>query len=131
MDKPAYDVALALVRRDDQWLVALRHDAAHLGGVWEFPGGKCEPGESAEQGALRELVEECGVRATVERVLAPVCCEYDDRVVRLMPVVCLWQSGAPRPLGSQECRWVSAAELTALDMPAANVEIIRAALEVR
>jgi len=125
LSKPTFDVALALVHRDGRWLVARRHDQAHLGGLWEFPGGKVGPAESSPAAALRELREECGVEAEVERVLEPFVCEYADRIVRLVCVVCRWTGGEAQPLGSQECQWATLSALRKLQMPAINAEIIR------
>ncbi len=126
MDKPLQRVSLAIVHRDGRWLVARRRQAAHLGGLWEFPGGKLQPRETARAAALRELHEECGVHATAERTLDLQRCEYEDRVVELTPVVCQWVAGEAVPLGNEECRWVSPAELERLDMPAINSTIRRA-----
>lgn len=129
MSKPTFDVALAIVHRADRWLVARRRADTHLGGRWEFPGGKCEPSETPASAAIRELIEECDVRAAPERVLAAVEFDYGDRVVRLTGVVCRWVAGEGRALGCDECRWVSTAELLAFDMPAANVGIVAAAID--
>jgi mutator protein MutT len=130
MLKPTYDVALALVHRGGMWLVARRKRTAHLGGLWEFPGGKCLPNETPAQAALRELFEECGVQASVERVAGTFNREYDDRVVRLTAVVCRWEHGQAEPLGSAACRWVSRGQLAQLEMPPVNADVIRAALGV-
>lgn len=127
MKKPTYNVALALVRNDGQWLVARRPRSVHLGGLWEFPGGKCHASETPAQAALRELLEECGVQAEVRYVLDTVPFEYEDRIVHLTPVLCRWLAGRPQALASEACRWVSDAELDGLDMPAVNAGIIRAA----
>lgn len=108
-----------------RWLVARRFDDAHLGGSWEFPGGKREPGETAAEAAVRELYEECGVIARPLRELAPIRFDYGDRIVVLTPVICRWEIGEARPLGSQECRWVLLDELLRLEMPAANEHVIR------
>ena len=129
--KPTHDVALALVARGDEWLVARRHADAHLGGLWEFPGGKQHPGEAAADAAVRELLEECGVRAVALRALPACVCEYEDRVVRLTPVLCRWTAGVPQALGNEVCRWAATAELAALEMPAVNAGIIGAALAAR
>jgi 8-oxo-dGTP diphosphatase len=123
--KPLHHVALALVHRESRWLVARRPDGVHLAGLWEFPGGKVHPGESHVDAALRELEEECGVRAVAQRVLGAFHCEYDDRCVSLTPVVCAWVSGEARPLGSAECRWARLSELRELEMPAINRELLR------
>ena len=124
MSKPVYHVAVALVQRDARWLVARRHADAHLGGFWEFPGGKCADGEAPSAGALRELREECGVIAAVEHTLKPVYQEYSDRSVNITPVLCRWRAGEAQPLGCADCRWVTFAELRQLNMPPANVGII-------
>jgi mutator protein MutT len=129
MTCPLLEVAIAIVHREQHWLVAQRPAAAHLGGLWEFPGGKRRPSESTAAAALRELREECGVEAAVERILDPLICHYDDRSVELTGVVCCWKAGEPVPLASVQCRWVTAAELRALPMPAVNAAIIAAALD--
>jgi mutator protein MutT len=121
-------VAVAIVKQGERWLVARRHADAHLGGLWEFPGGKSLPGESSAATALRELHEECGITAEVVHVLPAVTCKYVDRTVVLTGVVCRWSAGEAVPIGSAECRWVTAAELLALDMPAVNAGIIAAAV---
>lgn len=97
--------------------------------MWEFPGGKCEPQESATQAALRELHEECGIEATAERELSELPCDYGDRIVILVPVMCQWRKGVPTPLASQECRWVTIEEMRALDMPTVNADILKAVLQ--
>ncbi len=130
-DRPDHgiiDVAIAIVRRDGLWLVAKRHVDAHLGGLWEFPGGKLHDGESAADAALRELMEECLVTARAVRELPSVQQAYDDRTVRIHPLLCDWVEGEALPVGNEVCRWVTSDELVALDMPALNGSIIRAAL---
>jgi mutator protein MutT len=129
MSKPQHHVAVALVYRDQRWLVARRRRDAHLGGLWEFPGGHQVPQETAAETALRELREECAVQAAAERVLATVTHEYDDRIIHITPVICRWLAGEPQPVGNDECRWLRADELEVLKMPAANREILRCVLQ--
>jgi mutator protein MutT len=124
MSITAFEIALALVRRDDTWLVAKRRNEDHLGGLWEFPGGKREEYESIVDAALRELREECGVSATAERSLAPIAYDYETRRVEITPVLCHHLAGEARPLASVECKWVTFAELERLPMPAANAAIL-------
>jgi mutator protein MutT len=128
MAKPVLEVGLALVVHDGRWLVARRARDAHLGGLWEFPGGKRLPDEPLAQTAVRELLEECDVRATALHVLDPVVHEYEDRIVHLTPVLCRWQAGEPRPLGADACQWATLDELRQLDMPPPNAAIIDGAL---
>lgn len=129
MSKPELHIALALVHQRGTWLVALRKPQTHLGSHWEFPGGKQHAAECATAAALRELREECAVDAEVERVLAPLTWEYDDRVVRITPVICRWIAGVATPLGCTECRWVTPAQLRTLRMPPANEALVRAVTE--
>lgn len=126
MSKPVLNVALALVARGDRWLVAKRRHGTHLGGLWEFPGGKRLPHESPARAAIRELWEECAVRATPEHILPQHTWEYDDRIVHLTPIICRWIDGEAHPHSADVCRWVSADELPQLEMPAVNAAIIRA-----
>ena len=125
MDRPTFEVALALVRQGERWLVARRHADTHLGGLWEFPGGKRNSDEKPEAAALRELREECGVEAMAERLLDAVVYEDDTRRVVLTPVICRWEAGQPRPIASSECLWATLAELQKLDMPPVNAEILQ------
>lgn len=126
-DKPIHEVAIAIVRRGELWLVAKRRPDAHLGGMWEFPGGKCEPSESPAVAAVREVFEECGVVSIAQCTLGDFTVDYGDRVCNLHAVLCNWQSGEAHPHGSDECRWVTNDELRALEMPAINAQIITAA----
>ena len=125
MSKPVVEVAVALVYRDDRWLVARRSARRHVGELWEFPGGKCEPHEHAVAAALRELHEECGVCAVAERTLKPVFWEYSECSVHITPVLCRWQAGEIHSSDNETCRWVALEELRQLDMPAANAGIVR------
>jgi mutator protein MutT len=125
MDKPVHAVSVALVHRDGRWLVAQRRNDAHLGGLWEFPGGKREPGETPAQAAVRELLEECGVTAAAENALPELTCDYGDRLVRITPVLCRWLSGEARALGNAACRWASEREILELRMPAINATMVR------
>ena len=124
MRLPILRVALALVHQQAVWLVARRPDDAHLGGLWEFPGGKIERNESAREAALRELREECAVGADVELEGEPLTWQYADRTVELHPVFCRWRRGRLTPSDGHLRRWVTVTELEQLDMPPANREII-------
>ncbi|MFH1746004.1 MAG: (deoxy)nucleoside triphosphate pyrophosphohydrolase [Planctomycetota bacterium] len=126
MSKPVYHIAIAIVRRQRQYLVTRRSPDSHLGGLWEFPGGKCLPDEPATQAALRELREECAVTATTEHCLPTIQHDYGDRIVNITPVICRWQAGSGQALAADLCQWVSLDELRALPMPTANQRILGA-----
>jgi len=97
-----------------------------LGGLWEFPGGKQEPGEPIEATILRELREELAIEAEVGEELVVVEHAYSHKRLRFVVHLCRWLSGEPQPLASQQVRWVMPADLDAYPFPAANARIIEA-----
>jgi len=120
------EVAAAVLRDDEgRVLVSRRLAGRHLAGLWEFPGGKIEPGETPEAALGRELEEELGIIAGPSRPLVAVRHEYPEKIVRL----CLFEvhsfSGLPRGAEGQEIRWVAPSGLDALEMPAADRPLIR------
>jgi mutator protein MutT len=94
-----------------------------MGGFWEFPGGKCEPGEPAEACLARELLEELGVSATVHEEIYRTTYTYGDRVLDLRFFRCDLAT-EPRPLLGQDVRWVPRHELTTLAFPPADTELV-------
>jgi mutator protein MutT len=120
---PLVVVLAAVVERDGLVLVTRRTAGTHLAGLWEFPGGKCEPGESHESCLARELREELGVDAVIGGEVLTTEHTYPDRVVRLHFRRCDL-IGEPQPLIGQQMRWVRRAELPALEFPPADEELI-------
>jgi 8-oxo-dGTP diphosphatase len=116
-------VTAAVVERDDAFLVTRRQRGVHLEGYWEFPGGKCEAGESLAECLRRELREELDTDATVGEEIFTVTHDYPDRRVELHFLSCRLL-GEPRPLLGQDMRWVLRAELTSLRFPPADDELI-------
>jgi 8-oxo-dGTP diphosphatase len=117
-------VAAAVVERDSRYLVTRRLRGTHLEGFWEFPGGKCETGESHEDCLVREIREELGCAVTAGEKLLSVAHDYPERTVELHFFRCDLDAD-PMPLLGQEIRWVSRAELRVLEFPPADVELIR------
>jgi A/G-specific adenine glycosylase len=97
-----------------------------LGGMWEFPGGKQEPGEPIAVTIARELREELAIEVEVEEELITVEHAYSHKRLRFVVHLCRWRSGEPQPLASQQVRWVEPRELDAYPFPAANTRIIAA-----
>jgi len=112
-------VAIALIRRHDRWLVQRRREGDHLAGVWEFPGGKVEPGEAVETALYREVAEEVGVALTVLRPLPEIDHDYGDRRVTLHPFLCSATGEAVGREGQPLC-WLTVEEIARLEIPAAN-----------
>ncbi len=126
-------VVCALIERDGDVLMARRPAHKHLGGKWEFPGGKIESGETAEAALHRELLEELGCTVEILRPLAPHTHAYAAVTVQLIPfVVCLAaDSEPPRAREHDGLRWVPAEELGRLDVPEADFPIIAGYLDSR
>jgi mutator protein MutT len=117
-------VTAAVIERGGRYLVTRRLRGTHLEGLWEFPGGKCERGETHEACLLRELREELGCDAIVGAKLLDVAHDYPERTVELHFFSCELH-GQPQPLLGQEIRWVPGAELHSLDFPPADAELIQ------
>ena len=119
------DVAIALVfDAGGQLLICKRKADAVLGGLWEFPGGKCNRGETPQECALREVREETSLEVAVVRSLSTIEHEYPHAHVRLHPFVCRHVSGVLQLLQVAEGKWVSPAVLGAYQFPAANGPLI-------
>ncbi len=116
-------VAAAVVERDSRYLLTRRQKGVHLEGLWEFPGGKCEPLESLDECLCRELAEELAADVTVLEEVFTVTHEYPDRAVELHFFRCELR-GDPVPQIGQEMRWVPRAELSTLEFPPADRELI-------
>jgi A/G-specific adenine glycosylase len=109
-----------------QVLIDQRRNEGLLGGLWEFPGGKQEPGEAIETTIERELGEELAIEVRVGEQLITVDHAYSHKRLRFVVHLCRWQSGEPQPLASQQVRWVAPVELETYPFPAANARIIAA-----
>lgn len=124
--KLLFVTAAALVDRDGRVLVQQRSAHRSMAGLWEFPGGKVEPGETPEHALIRELHEELGIE-TSAACLAPACFAsepVDDKHMILLLYVCRKWMGTPAPLDSAGLKWVRPVELHALDMPPADKPLI-------
>lgn len=122
-------VAAGVIERDGQVLVTQRAAQAHQGGLWEFPGGKLEAGETAAQALIRELAEELNIHVTRQSPLIEIAHDYGDKQVRLFVSVVHDFEGNPQGMEGQPMQWVAAAELNTLNFPAANLPIIQAYLD--
>ncbi|MBJ7438260.1 MAG: (deoxy)nucleoside triphosphate pyrophosphohydrolase [Sphingopyxis sp.] len=119
-------VAAALVDRDGRLLVQQRPEGLSMAGLWEFPGGKVEPGETPEQALIRELAEELGIDVE-QACLAPACFASDmlgDRHLLLLLYVCRKWQGTPVAQHASALRWVRPVELHGLAMPPADKPLI-------
>jgi mutator protein MutT len=118
-------VVAAVIERDGEVLVARRKEAGERAGLWEFPGGKVEPGEGERAALARELREELGVRVQVGELYARVEHVYPDLQVELaLYRAQLHQNEDPRPLTAEELRWVPRRALPGLPFCEADVPLL-------
>jgi 8-oxo-dGTP diphosphatase len=116
-------VAAAIVERNEAYLVTRRQPGVHLAGHWEFPGGKCESGETIEGCLARELREELAVDAVVGAEVFTASHDYPDRRVELHFFRCEL-IGSPTPQQGQDMRWVRRDALRTLQFPPADQDLI-------
>ncbi len=119
----AIEVVAAVIERQGKVLITRRPAGAHLGGLWEFPGGKPQPGETSEEALRREIREELGAEVSVGELIEAADWAYPDRRLRLSFFRCRLR-GEPRPLEGQELAWVAPADLGRYAFPPADAALI-------
>lgn len=127
MTKRVHVVAAVIRNAQQEILLALRPSDKHMGDLWEFPGGKCEPGESPQKALARELQEELGIVIEHPQPLIQVRHDYPDLQVLLDVYQVLNFTGQAYGAEGQAVRWVAANALADYQFPAANRNIVRAA----
>lgn len=120
----AIEVSAGLVFRDGKLLITQRYAAAHLGGLWEFPGGKREGDESFEACLVRELHEELGIEIAVRELVETVEHEYPEKRLLLKFFRCEWLANEPRALGCPAFAWITREELSRYEFPSADAQLI-------
>src|SRR4051812_21946934 len=118
------DVSAGLVFREGKLLITQRHADAHLGGLWEFPGGKREPNESFEECLVRELREELGIEVEMGPLIESLTHDYPEKKVHLRFFRCNWEANEPRALGCPAFKWISIGELGDFSFPAADARLL-------
>ena len=116
-------VTAAIIEQGGRILLTRRQAGVHLEGLWEFPGGKCEAGESLADCMTRELREELAIDAIVGDEVFTTSHDYPDRRVELHFLRCQI-TGVPVPQLGQEMRWVARSHLRSFDFPPADSELI-------
>ena len=125
-ERPHYDVTAAVIRRDDgHLLIAQRKPDAMLGGLWEFPGGKCQPGESLPDCLRREIREELGIEIEVGQYLTTIGHGYTHFRISLHVFECRHLDGEPQALDCADWRWVQSGELEDFAFPVTDQKIIQ------
>ncbi|MGE0706080.1 MAG: (deoxy)nucleoside triphosphate pyrophosphohydrolase [Vicinamibacterales bacterium] len=117
-------VAAGVIEQGGRVLLTRRLRGTHLEGLWEFPGGKCEAGESVADCLRRELREELAVESVVGREILVTRHDYSERSVELHFLECAI-SGTPTPQLGQAMQWIAREELASIALPPADAELIR------
>jgi mutator protein MutT len=124
-NKNSIEVSAALIFHNGKLLITQRHAKAHLGGLWEFPGGKREAGESFEQCLVREIREELGIEVGVGKLVEAVTHEYPEKIVHLKFFHCAWLREEPRTLDCQDFAWVEKEQLGDYVFPEADKVLLQ------
>ncbi|GAB0110833.1 8-oxo-dGTP diphosphatase MutT [Pseudoalteromonas distincta] len=118
------NVAVGVIKKNNGIFICKRGDEQHQGGLWEFPGGKIEAGESVFSALQRELIEEVGITIHSSSQLMVIEHDYSDKCVKLDVHVVSNFSGEAHGAEGQPSEWVAISELENYDFPEANTEII-------
>ncbi|MGB8330360.1 MAG: 8-oxo-dGTP diphosphatase MutT [Polyangiales bacterium] len=117
-------VAAAVIIDNGRVLLTRRAEGQHLAGLWEFPGGKLEDGESPEEALVRECREECGIEVQVEQILDVTHHRYPAKDVLLLFYRCALRAGEVRHLQVADHAWVAPAELGDYPLPPADEGVV-------
>lgn len=118
------DVAAGLVFHQQKILITQRLKGSHLAGLWEFPGGKREPGETFEDCLVRELREELGIEVSLGRAFAEITHDYPGKTVHLKFFLCRLANGEPRTIGCAAYEWAAKECLAKRDFPSADERLL-------
>ncbi len=128
-DLPNVVVAAAILECQGKFLLTRRRLDVHQGGLWEFPGGKQEIGETLEQCLHREMKEEIDIEVVDLKHFYNLCHRYPEKEVELHFFTCSLSRGIPKPLGSLELAWVAKHELPLYDFPEADLPVLSKILQ--
>jgi mutator protein MutT len=117
-------VSAGLVFRAGKLLITQRLAKDHLGGLWEFPGGKLEPGETYEISLVRELREELGIEVAVGELVETIEHDYPGKSVRLKFFRCRLLENEPQPLGCAAVAWITRDQLSQYEFPPADERLL-------
>ena len=120
------EVAAGLIYHDGRYLIAKRRTGVHLAGLWEFPGGKREQGETLEECLHRELFEELNIRIDIPVPFQIIRHEYPEKTVELHFFRCTIGEGLATPVDCAEIRWVHPSEMGNYQFPPADRPVIEA-----
>jgi mutator protein MutT len=122
--RPIIDVSAALIFHEGALLITQRRADSHLGGLWEFPGGKREASETFEECLVREIREELAMEIAVGKLFEDITHAYEAKTVHLKFFICEWTEGKPQALGCAAFKWIRKDELSGYPFPAADARLL-------
>ena len=122
-------VAAAIIQKEEKILITRRKPDSFLGGLWEFPGGKQEPGETLECCLCREVKEELGIEISEPQVFHSLRYQYPEQEIELHFFTCSISQGHPQPLDCAEIAWVHKTELISYEFPPADISVLNRLLQ--
>jgi len=125
MNTSLTEVVAGIIRHNGQYLITKRFDNAHLGGMWEFPGGKIMKGESEKIALQREIKEEVGVDCSVGKLVYETSYHYPDISIKIKFYQCKLLSGEPQPLECAAVKWIEPSELSQYEFPPSDIKLIQ------
>ena len=117
-------VVAAIINVNGKYLITKRPANSHLGGYWEFPGGKVKEGESYTAALEREMLEETNLTIEVGDLFRDISYEYEDRIINLLFYESIIVSGKPKALECEEIKWISPGEFFNYEFPPADTELV-------
>ena len=123
-NKPSIRVAAAIIEDSGKYLLARRKKDTHLGGLWEFPGGKCEDGETYESCVRREVLEELGIEISPPCFFLTHRHEYPEKNCGIAFLLLFDSPREPRSLGCTEFNWVRPEDFSSYEFPPADVPVL-------
>ncbi|GJL55173.1 MAG: hypothetical protein NPIRA02_23050 [Nitrospirales bacterium] len=122
--KPHFQVGVALIVQDGHYLITQRKPDVHLGGLWEFPGGKCQDGESLAECVSREILEELDIEISQPIYFMASRHEYVEKTVVLNFFECSILRGRPQAIECADFRWVKPENFHEFEFPPADIPVI-------
>ena len=118
-------VVAGIIKHNGQYLITKRFENSHLGGMWEFPGGKIIKGESEKIALKRELKEEVGIDCSVGKLVYETSYHYPDISINIKFYRCKLLSGEPQPLDCAAVKWIKQSELLQYEFPPSDIKLIK------
>ena len=128
--RPHYPVAIGVILKANKLLISRRPEKGLLGGMWEFPGGKINPGEPPEAAVAREISEEVGLEVTVDKHIGTINHGYTHFSITMDAYLCHWRRGTAQAIGCTATRWVKWDEISDYPFPGANRKLFPLIAEV-